>query len=109
VALFVCIAGWRLGRRTIDTLTDTAPAGAAAKITVIVARVPSVTIPINVGNGNTPGGLLGPRLRDRRQQREPQHPLLHRWHQRRFWVHQVPKTASPVDPRVNLTFRRMIS
>ena len=29
VALLVCVAGWRLGRRTIDTLTDTAPAGAA--------------------------------------------------------------------------------
>jgi len=42
VALFICIAGWRLGRRTIDTLTDTAPAGAAAKITAIVGRVPSV-------------------------------------------------------------------
>ena len=27
VALFVCLAGWRLGRRTIDTLTDTAPRG----------------------------------------------------------------------------------
>ena len=27
VAVFICIAGWRLGRRTIDTLTDTAPAG----------------------------------------------------------------------------------
>jgi alkylated DNA repair dioxygenase AlkB len=26
----------------------------------------------------------------------------------RFWLHQVPKTASRVDPRVNLTFRRMI-
>src|SRR5437879_2029918 len=42
VALFICVAGWRLGRRTIETLTDTAPAGAAAKITAIVARVPSV-------------------------------------------------------------------
>jgi cation diffusion facilitator family transporter len=42
VALFICVAGWRLGRRTIDTLTDTAPAGAAATITGIVARVPSV-------------------------------------------------------------------
>ena len=30
VALFVCLAGWRLGRRTIETLTDTAPAGSAA-------------------------------------------------------------------------------
>src|SRR5712672_1152922 len=42
VALFICIAGWRLGRRTLDTLTDPAPVGAAAKITAIVARVPSV-------------------------------------------------------------------
>ena len=42
VAVFICIAGWRLGRRTIDTLTDTAPAGAAGKITAIVARIPGV-------------------------------------------------------------------
>jgi len=27
VAVFICVAGYRLGRRTIDTLTDTAPAG----------------------------------------------------------------------------------
>ena len=26
----------------------------------------------------------------------------------RFWVHQVPKTAAAVAPRVNLTFRHMI-
>jgi alkylated DNA repair dioxygenase AlkB len=26
-----------------------------------------------------------------------------------FWLHQVPKTAASVDPRINLTFRRMIS
>jgi cation diffusion facilitator family transporter len=32
VAAFVCLAGWRLGRRTIETLTDTAPAGAAERI-----------------------------------------------------------------------------
>ena len=32
VAVFVCLAGWRLGRRTIDTLTDTAPAGSAAAV-----------------------------------------------------------------------------
>jgi divalent metal cation (Fe/Co/Zn/Cd) transporter len=42
VAVFICIAGWRLGRRTIDTLTDTAPPGAAAKVTAIVARIPGV-------------------------------------------------------------------
>ena len=23
----------------------------------------------------------------------------------RFWMHQVPKTSKPVDPRINLTFR----
>src|SRR5689334_14123178 len=33
VAVFVCVAGYRLGRRTIDTLTDTAPEGATKTIT----------------------------------------------------------------------------
>jgi cation diffusion facilitator family transporter len=42
VALLVCIAGWRLGKRTIDTLTDVAPPGAAEKITAAAARVPGV-------------------------------------------------------------------
>ena len=42
VALFVCIAGWRLGRRTIDTLTDTAPAGAADTVSRVVGRIPGV-------------------------------------------------------------------
>jgi len=42
VAILICVAGWRLGRRTIDTLTDTAPAGAAARITGLAARVPGV-------------------------------------------------------------------
>ena len=42
VAVLVCIAGWRLGKRTIDTLTDVAPPGAAEKIKAIVARVPGV-------------------------------------------------------------------
>jgi cation diffusion facilitator family transporter len=39
VAIFICIAGWRLGRRTIDTLTDTAPVGAADKIRAIAEQV----------------------------------------------------------------------
>ena len=39
VALFVCIAGWRLGRRTIDTLTDTAPAGSAETVTRAASKV----------------------------------------------------------------------
>jgi len=42
VAVLVCSAGWRLGRRTIDTLTDTAPEGAADKITIIAANVSGV-------------------------------------------------------------------
>jgi cation diffusion facilitator family transporter len=42
VAVFVCVAGWRLGRRTIDTLTDTAPEGAAEKLRSIAARVRGV-------------------------------------------------------------------
>jgi len=42
VALFVCYAGWRLGRRTIDTLTDTAPAGAADTVSHIVKGVRGV-------------------------------------------------------------------
>ncbi len=42
VALFVCLAGWRLGRRTIDALTDTAPAGIAERISAIARRVRNV-------------------------------------------------------------------
>jgi cation diffusion facilitator family transporter len=42
VAVFIIIAGWRLGRRTIETLTDTAPAGAADRITAAARRVPGV-------------------------------------------------------------------
>lgn len=42
VAVLVCSAGWRLGRRTIDTLTDTAPSGAAEKITEIAGNVAGV-------------------------------------------------------------------
>jgi len=42
VAVLVCIAGWRLAKRTIDTLTDTAPPGAAELIGATAARVPGV-------------------------------------------------------------------
>jgi cation diffusion facilitator family transporter len=42
VALLVCVAGWRLGRRTIDALTDVAPAGAAEKITAAAAKISGV-------------------------------------------------------------------
>ncbi len=42
VAVFICIAGWRLGRRTIDTLTDAAPAGVSERITAIARQVAGV-------------------------------------------------------------------
>ena len=42
VAVLVCVAGWRLGRRTIDTLIDVAPEGAARTITAIAAKVAGV-------------------------------------------------------------------
>ncbi len=37
-----CLAGWRLGRRNIETLTDTAPAGAAEAISAAAAAIPGV-------------------------------------------------------------------
>ncbi|MCC6946979.1 MAG: cation transporter [Bradyrhizobiaceae bacterium] len=42
VAVFICIAGWRLGRRTIDTLTDTAPAGSAEHVKAIAHKIKGV-------------------------------------------------------------------
>jgi cation diffusion facilitator family transporter len=42
VAALVCVAGWRLGRRTIDMLIDVAPPGAADKITQIASKVPGI-------------------------------------------------------------------
>ena len=42
VAVFVGLAGWRLGRRTVDTLIDKAPDGAADAIRHLAAEVPGV-------------------------------------------------------------------
>ncbi|MGI8527681.1 MAG: cation-efflux pump [Pseudolabrys sp.] len=42
VAILVCVAGWRLGRRTILSLTDVAPEGSSLKITAIAQGVPGV-------------------------------------------------------------------
>ena len=42
VAVFICVAGWRLGRRTVGALTDTAPAGVADKIRSIIERLPGI-------------------------------------------------------------------
>ena len=42
VAVFIFVAGWRLGRRTIDALTDTAPAGVSERVAAIARRMPGV-------------------------------------------------------------------
>jgi cation diffusion facilitator family transporter len=42
VAVFICVAGWRLGRRTIGTLTDTAPAGVRERVTAIARQAAGV-------------------------------------------------------------------
>jgi cation diffusion facilitator family transporter len=42
VSIFVCRAGWMLGRRTFDTLIDAAPEGAADRVHAIVREVPGV-------------------------------------------------------------------
>ena len=42
VALFVGVAGYRLGRETVDTLVDAAPKGLSTPIRASIARVPGV-------------------------------------------------------------------
>jgi len=42
VAVFVCVAGWRLGRRTIDTLIDVAPQGVTDQVRAVARRVSGV-------------------------------------------------------------------
>jgi len=42
VAVFIAVAGYRLGRRTIDTLTDTAPAGVSERVAAIARQIPGV-------------------------------------------------------------------
>ena len=42
VAVFICVAGWRLGSRTISTLMDQAPEGIATDVNRIASRVPGV-------------------------------------------------------------------
>ena len=42
VALFIAIAGYRLGRRTVDTLVDAAPAGLSERLRQTVENVPGV-------------------------------------------------------------------
>jgi cation diffusion facilitator family transporter len=42
VSLFIAIAGYKLGRRTIDTLVDAAPAGLTERLRQTVEKVPGV-------------------------------------------------------------------
>ncbi|MDR1011980.1 MAG: cation-efflux pump [Opitutaceae bacterium] len=42
VAVFIGLAGWRLGRRTLDTLLDTAPKGRVARLRTLAAAEPGV-------------------------------------------------------------------
>lgn len=42
VAIFIAIAGWRLGRKTIDSLVDAAPVELTRRISVRVQAVPGV-------------------------------------------------------------------
>lgn len=42
VALFVCYAGWEMGRRTIDTLIDRAPDGISSQVANILSRLPGI-------------------------------------------------------------------
>ncbi len=42
VAGFVCIVGWRLGKRTIDVLIDTAPEGIADRIRGLAEAMPAI-------------------------------------------------------------------
>jgi len=44
VAVFILVAGWRLGRRTIDTLPDAAPAGVSERVAAIARQVPGVVV-----------------------------------------------------------------
>lgn len=42
IAILICVAGWRLARRNVDTLTDHAPPGVMEEMTAIARQVPDV-------------------------------------------------------------------
>jgi cation diffusion facilitator family transporter len=58
VAVFICVAGWRLGRRTIETLTDTAPLGAVERVSEIAERIPGVVAIERVRARPSGGGMF---------------------------------------------------
>ncbi|MBV9971265.1 MAG: cation-efflux pump [Xanthobacteraceae bacterium] len=59
VALVVCFAGWQLGRRTIDALTDAAPAGVADRIGAIARKVGNVAAVERVRTRQVGGTVFG--------------------------------------------------
>jgi cation diffusion facilitator family transporter len=59
VAVVVCYAGWQLGRRTIDALTDTAPAGVAERIGAIARKVGNVASVERVRTRQVGGTVVG--------------------------------------------------
>jgi len=42
IAVLICVAGWRLARSNVDTLTDIAPPGVSEEMTAIARNVPDV-------------------------------------------------------------------
>lgn len=42
IAILICVAGWRLARSNVDTLTDSAPPGVMEEMTAIARHVPDV-------------------------------------------------------------------
>lgn len=42
IAILICVAGWRLARSNVDTLTDSAPPGVMEEMTMIARHVPDV-------------------------------------------------------------------
>lgn len=42
IAILICVAGWRLARSNVDTLTDIAPAGVGEEMTAIARKIPDV-------------------------------------------------------------------
>ena len=88
VAVFICIAGWRLGRRTIDTLTDTAPTGVADKIRAI-AHAHS-----RRGRDRARAGAAGGRRAVRRSRRGGEPHAAARPRRRHQGAHRRPPCAS---------------
>jgi len=59
VAIFIGVAGWRLGRRTLDSLVDAAPAGLAERVSARVSATPGVVAVDAVRMRKAGGAVLG--------------------------------------------------